>query len=253
MDDLLGFAKGESFYQRTGRAWKNGYDIYDLELTGVNTNSELRKLLMKSSSKSIIVIEDIDCSINLTNKNDKKNDHVNAIPEIPNEGIEDMGNKITLPGLLNFSDGLWSCCGSERIFIFTTNHVEKIDPALLRSGRMDMHIHMSYFSFLALKILLKNYLGFDDDEGGLKSETLKELEGLMGKANITPADVSESLSKNKRDNEKAMKELIRELIIRGETIKSTKKDEVNVKYVEKDNIGKDVAGDAHEDDGGKQD
>nr|DAD44284.1 TPA_asm: hypothetical protein HUJ06_002514 [Nelumbo nucifera] len=45
------------------------YDIYDhLELTEVNANSELRKLLMKTTSKSIIVTEDIDCSINLTNR-----------------------------------------------------------------------------------------------------------------------------------------------------------------------------------------
>jgi chaperone BCS1 len=55
-------------------------------------------------------------------------------------GGEENGNSITLTGLLNFNDGLWSCCGSERIFVFTTNHIEKLDPALLRSGRMDMHI-----------------------------------------------------------------------------------------------------------------
>ncbi|KAJ9689462.1 hypothetical protein PVL29_014913 [Vitis rotundifolia] len=88
MDDLRDFSNGQTFYQKTGRAWKRGYllygppgtgkssmiaamanflgyDVYDLELTEVHTNSELRKLLMKTSSKSIIVIEDIDCSINL--------------------------------------------------------------------------------------------------------------------------------------------------------------------------------------------
>ncbi|KAK1324140.1 hypothetical protein QJS10_CPA02g01475 [Acorus calamus] len=65
MDDLRDFVEGKSFYQRTGRAWKRGYllygppgtgkssmiaamanylgyDIYDLELTEVSTNSELR-------------------------------------------------------------------------------------------------------------------------------------------------------------------------------------------------------------------
>ncbi|KAG7541470.1 ATPase AAA-type core [Arabidopsis thaliana x Arabidopsis arenosa] len=95
MEDLTDFAECQSFYERTGRAWKRGYllygppgtgkssmiaamanylryDIYDLELTEVKSNSELRKLLMKTSSKSIIVIEDIDCSINLTNRNKKQ-------------------------------------------------------------------------------------------------------------------------------------------------------------------------------------
>ncbi|CAI9787452.1 unnamed protein product [Fraxinus pennsylvanica] len=236
MADLVDFANGESFYGRTGRAWKRGYllfgppgtgkssmiaamanflgyDIYDLELTEVNTNSELRKLLMKTSSKSIIVIEDIDCSINLANRNTtgggaksgcQRNNY-----DAASNGIEDDGNSITLSGLLNFTDGLWSCCGSEKIFLFTTNHIEKLDPALLRSGRMDMHIHMSYCSFPALKILLKNYLGFQEDE--LQKDLLVELEGVIDEAEMTPADISEVLIKKRRDKNNAVRELLVEL------------------------------------------
>ncbi|KAK6136977.1 hypothetical protein DH2020_029278 [Rehmannia glutinosa] len=247
MADLLDFANGESFYQKTGRAWKRGYllygppgtgkssmiaamanylgyDIYDLELTEVNTNSELRKLLMKTSSKSIIVIEDIDCSINLTNRNKnagggsgpaaaKKNSYDVASPPGANGG-EDGGNTITLSGLLNFTDGLWSCCGSERIFVFTTNHIEKLDPALLRSGRMDMHIHMSYCSFPSLKILLKNYLGFEESD--LQKGILEEMERVIHVAEMTPADISEVLIKNRRDKNKAVDELLEILKIRAE-------------------------------------
>jgi chaperone BCS1 len=50
-----------------------GYDLYDLELTAVKDNTELRKLLIETSSKSIIVIEDIDCSLDLTGQRRKKN------------------------------------------------------------------------------------------------------------------------------------------------------------------------------------
>ncbi|XP_059286343.1 AAA-ATPase At5g57480 [Lycium ferocissimum] len=243
MDDLLDFANGESFYQRTGRAWKRGYllygppgtgkssmiaamanflgyDIYDLELTEVHTNSELRKLLMKTSSKSIIVIEDIDCSINLTNrKNNTTSSGVNNsnnynVSSPPGSGEENGGNTITLSGLLNFTDGLWSCCGSERIFVFTTNHIEKLDPALLRSGRMDMHIHMSYSSFAALKILLKNYLGYDEDD--VEEKILVQLEKVIEKAEMTPADISEVLIKNRRNKDKAVLELLEALKIRAE-------------------------------------
>ncbi|KAL6520633.1 hypothetical protein OROMI_032193 [Orobanche minor] len=245
MADLLDFANGESFYQKTGRAWKRGYllygppgtgkssmiaamanylgyDIYDLELTEVNTNSELRKLLMKTSSKSIIVIEDIDCSINLTNRNQngagKKNSYdVSAAPP----GSDDGGaNTITLSGLLNFTDGLWSCCGSERIFVFTTNHIEKLDPALLRSGRMDMHIHMSYCSIPALKILLSNYLGIEEID--LRSEVLEEVERVIDAAEMTPADISEVLIKNRRDKYNAVDELLEALKIRAEKNTSNK-------------------------------
>jgi chaperone BCS1 len=51
---------------------------------------------------------------------------------------------VTLSGLLNFIDGLWSSCGGERIIVLTTNHVERLEPALVRSGRMDRHVEMSY-------------------------------------------------------------------------------------------------------------
>ncbi|XP_016435965.1 AAA-ATPase At5g57480-like [Nicotiana tabacum] len=250
MADLLDFANGESFYQTTGRAWKRGYllygppgtgkssmiaamanflgyDIYDLELTEVHTNSELRKLLMKTSSKSIIVIEDIDCSINLTNR--KNNSTHSFSPPGAGAGAgsnEDGGNTITLSGLLNFTDGLWSCCGTERIFVFTTNHIEKLDPALLRSGRMDMHIHMSYCSFAALKILLKNYLGYDDDD--VEKQLLEQLEQVIEKAEMTPADISEVLIKNRRNKNKAVWELLEALRTRAErndAVKSSADDE----------------------------
>ncbi|KAL9679033.1 hypothetical protein QQ045_016886 [Rhodiola kirilowii] len=71
------------------------------------------------------------------------------------------GSKVTLSGLLNFIDGLWSSCGSERIIVFTTNYVEKLDPALIRRGRMDKRIELSYCSFEAFKILAKNYHRID--------------------------------------------------------------------------------------------
>lgn len=90
--------------------------------------------------------------------------------------------------------------------MFTTNHVGKLDPALLRSGRMDMHIHMSYCSFAALKILLRNYLGFEE------CDVEKEVaEGLAAAAGMTPAEISEVLIKNRRDKKKAVAELVEAL------------------------------------------
>ena len=35
----------------------------------------------------------------------------------------------------------------EVIFVFTSNHPEALDPALLRPGRCDLHICLSYCSF----------------------------------------------------------------------------------------------------------
>jgi chaperone BCS1 len=44
------------------------FDIYDLELTDLRTNSELRNLLISTENKSVLVVEDIDCSIELQDR-----------------------------------------------------------------------------------------------------------------------------------------------------------------------------------------
>jgi chaperone BCS1 len=91
VDDLDKFVRAKEFYRRTGKAWKRGYllygppgtgkssliaamanylnyDIYDLDLTQVGDNRGLRSLILGMSNRSILVIEDIDCTINLQNR-----------------------------------------------------------------------------------------------------------------------------------------------------------------------------------------
>ncbi|CAN4080121.1 unnamed protein product [Withania somnifera] len=198
IEDLDRFVKRRDFYKKVGKAWKRGYllygppgtgkssliaamanylkfDIYDLELTSLYSNSELRRILISTSNRSIIVIEDIDCSMEMHDRN---------------LGHQSTDTKITLSGLLNFIDGLWSNCGDERIIIFTTNHKEKLDPALLRPGRMDMHIHMSYCTNQSFKILAFNYLGVSDHK------LFGEIEGLIKNVEVTPAEVAEELMRS---------------------------------------------------------
>jgi chaperone BCS1 len=45
-------------------------------------------------------------------------------------------SSITFSGFLNALDGVAS--GEERIVFMTTNHLERLDPALIRPGRVDM-------------------------------------------------------------------------------------------------------------------
>jgi len=91
MNDLDNFVKAKEFYRRTGKAWQRGYllygppgtgkssliaamanylnyDIYDLDLTDVGDNKSLKQLILGMSNHSILVIEDIDCTINLQNR-----------------------------------------------------------------------------------------------------------------------------------------------------------------------------------------
>ncbi|EEF44799.1 conserved hypothetical protein [Ricinus communis] len=96
----------------------------------------------------------------------------------------------TLSTLLNCIDGLWSSCGEARIIVFTTNHKELLDPALLRPGRMDMHIDMSYCTSQGFRVLAFNYLGIHDHE------LFKEIDGLMENNKVTPASLAEVLMKS---------------------------------------------------------
>ncbi|CDY29221.1 BnaA06g25360D [Brassica napus] len=97
--------------------------------------------------------------------------------------------RVTLSGILNFIDGLWSSFGDERIIVFTTNHKERLDPALLRPGRMDMHINMSYCTGLGFRTLVSNYLGLD----GLNHPLCEEIERLVDSTEVTPAELAEEL------------------------------------------------------------
>ncbi|XWS32829.1 hypothetical protein CRYUN_Cryun22dG0023600 [Craigia yunnanensis] len=247
-NDLIKFSKGKDYYARIGRAWKRGYllygppgtgkstmiaamanlldyDVYDLELTAVKDNTELRRLLIETSNKSIIVIEDIDCSLDLTGqretkKKEKDDEEKDPISKKAKEE-ESTDSKVTLSGLLNFIDGLWSACGGERIIIFTTNYVEKLDPALIRRGRMDKHIEMSYCCFEAFKVLAKNYLEIDFHP------LFGEIGTLLGETKITPADVAENLMP-KSDEEKeetCLKRLIEALEAAKEEAIRKKEDE----------------------------
>ena len=94
---------------------------------------------------------------------------------------------------MNVIDGLWSSCEEERIIVFTTNHKEKLDPALLRPGRMDVHVHLSYCTIDGFKVLASNYLNIKGDH-----QLYREIEGLLKNVEVTPAEIAEELLK--RDN-----------------------------------------------------
>lgn len=49
-----------------------GYDVYDIELTSIKNNTQLRRMFSTICNKSIIVIEDIDCSLAVIGERKKK-------------------------------------------------------------------------------------------------------------------------------------------------------------------------------------
>jgi mitochondrial chaperone BCS1 len=49
-------------------------------------------------------------------------------------------NGVTLSGLLNVLDGFYA--PSNVLFVMTTNHIEVLDEALLRPGRIDYRLYL---------------------------------------------------------------------------------------------------------------
>ncbi|RLN33890.1 hypothetical protein C2845_PM03G08550 [Panicum miliaceum] len=223
--DIDRFLKRRDYYQRIGKAWKRGYllygppgtgksslvaaianylcfNLYDLDLSRVSSNKGLQKLLTAMPNKSILVIEDIDCCFSTksrdgtntkqrTNYGDGDSDsdsESDGLPPPPRTNSSyERQRRIALSGLLNFIDGLWSTSGEERIIVFTTNYKDRLDPALLRPGRMDMHIYMGCCGWEAFKTLARNYFLLDDHE------LFPEIQELLSAVEVTPAEATEML------------------------------------------------------------
>ena len=103
----------------------------------------------QSSNKypNVVIVEDIDCGFDAgkLSKRDKKD--------------EDDSEKTGLATLLNSLDGISAPFNT--IFIFTTNHIEALDPALIRPGRIDMCLEIKPVCTETFKEFMKHHFGDD--------------------------------------------------------------------------------------------
>lgn len=151
-DDLDNFLKPETlrFYKQRGVIYKRGlllygkpgcgksslirglaqkykYDLYDMNLNV--DDSTFTGLMGRLPGKVILLFEDVDVAF------PKREQGTGAVPEKPNNG------RLTMKCFLNAIDGIRSRSNGS-IMIFTTNHPDKLDPALLRAGRIDLKIEL---------------------------------------------------------------------------------------------------------------
>lgn len=83
----------------------------------------------------VVLLEDVD-SAGLVVRDNRAGGTV----AVESKGVK--SSRITLSGLLNVIDGVASQEG--RILIMTTNHIESLDSALLRPGRVDLRVHLGF-------------------------------------------------------------------------------------------------------------
>lgn len=145
-EDAIAFYDREAWYHGVGIPWRRGYvfggvpgsgkssaalalatalgvDLHILNLGDTTlTDASLAQLFARASARSLILVEDIDTAF---------------------DGRDSSSpSKLTFGGLLNALDSAYASEG--RIVIMTTNHLAKLDPALIRPGRADRHFEFRY-------------------------------------------------------------------------------------------------------------
>ncbi|KAK2031987.1 hypothetical protein LX32DRAFT_636789 [Colletotrichum zoysiae] len=149
VDDVRDFLGRQQWYVDRGIPYRRGYLLFgppgsgkssfiqslagelDFSVAMINlsemgmTDDKLAYLLTKLPRRSILLLEDADSAF--VNRRQRDADGYS-------------GASVTFSGLLNALDGL--AAGEERIAFLTTNHIERLDPALIRPGRVDMTVRI---------------------------------------------------------------------------------------------------------------
>jgi len=198
LEDLQSFFISKEWYTQMGIPWRRGYllhgvpgggkttlvmalageltrEIYILNLSKPELSDDgLIRLLNSVPSGSFLLIEEIDCLFDgrLAKKNDKQT--------------------LTFSGLLAALDGVTSTEG--RILFMTTNHFDKLDPALSRPGRADMHLQFRNASRKQVAKLVGNF--FPDRS---TDEINASLSSINLDGELPMAAVQEALVSNRED------------------------------------------------------
>lgn len=143
-EDMRHFLENRDWYLKRGIPYRRGYLLHgppgngksstvlglasalDMTICVINLGNafmgddELGTMMRSVPDRSLILLEDVDCVF------EKR------------EGSKDKDNKLTFSGVLNAIDGVAAPEG--HILVMTTNHVEKLDAALIRPGRCDVKL-----------------------------------------------------------------------------------------------------------------
>lgn len=141
-----------------------GRHIVLISLEKVSTNQDLLSLVhdrvyhVGYDTKSmgfqdaIFVFEDIDAACDIVKKRED-NDNTSEKTILPSNAIN--CDQLNLSGILNMLDGILDSPG--RIVIMTTNHPDFLDPALIRPGRVNVQLNLSYIRPTEAEAMMRQY------------------------------------------------------------------------------------------------
>jgi chaperone BCS1 len=117
-------------------ASKFGKNLKIVDISTVRSANDLQSILAYNT-KSFIIFEDIDAmgaDVNARDTGEAKQ----PISDGACEAAPEPAKPISMSSLLNVFDGLNTPDGA--ICFFTTNHIDRLDPALVRDGRIDVKL-----------------------------------------------------------------------------------------------------------------
>lgn len=170
LDDMRKFLRSEDWYRSMGVPYRRGYlfhgpagtgkssaaealaseldiPIYTINLAKMyDTDMENAIAELDTRTPFILLLEDVDTVVGKREVKDaEKDDNTPVAPA-----------KLSLGTLLNCLDGLLA---SDRcILVMTTNHLERLDPALKRKGRTDVHVEFGYSTDAQINAAVKRFL-----------------------------------------------------------------------------------------------
>ncbi|XP_012340582.1 mitochondrial chaperone BCS1 [Apis florea] len=198
INDCREFIQNPSWYSDRGIPYRRGYLLYgppgcgkssfitalagelEMGICVLNlserglTDDRLNHLLAVAPQQTIILLEDIDAAF--TSREENK--------EI--KAAYDGLNRVTFSGLLNCLDGVAST--EARILFMTTNYLERLDPALVRPGRIDVKEYIGWCSANQVEqMFLRFYRNIDDRANVLAKEFTENV--LSQKKYVSPAQI----------------------------------------------------------------
>ena len=207
-NDITNFIDSESEYEKFGIPYKRTYMITGVPGSGKTSiikalcnefdrnlcilsvnkdfdNSTILNAFKNMREKSFLLIEDIDC---LFEKREHKDNPL-----------------ITFSSFINVLDGVLYKHGL--ICFITTNHPERLDHAILRSGRMDLILKIDYPSKTDIKRLFIDLNTKTSSQSVIEKECDRFIEKISGK-NITMSAIVNFLFKYRIDAMKNINELL---------------------------------------------